>query len=204
MLEDHLTKLILPERLFACSLLAGLGLSLLLGASGGRLFRLLGLPRLPRFPRLPRVARMRVPRAKLARAAAREIGPPSAVPLVSGVFLTIFGAAGLAARGMLGFETLASAAVALGCGGVAALLGARALAGLLEDGSGAVRGATLLGAVGRVSLAIPDGGVGSVSYVVEGRRSTLPARTRSGAALPAGCRVVVLAFEDRVALVEGF
>lgn len=58
------------------------------------------------------------------------------------------------------------------------------------------------GALGRITLEVPDQGVGRVSFVNRGSRVTLPARSLDGRSLPKDTNVLLVEIEDGVALVE--
>ena len=59
-------------------------------------------------------------------------------------------------------------------------------------------------AAGRVLSAIRAGGIGEIVYESRGVRQTTPARSESGAAIPAGAEVIVLRREGGVAIVQSW
>ena len=137
-------------------------------------------------------------RARMAEGLLRAkpwLGPTLALTL------TAFGLSGLGASG-----TGAPSAMAVLAAALAALVCSLAAAGLfrrfMSDGGEPLNGQALIGAVGTVSLAIPEQGVGRVTYVAEGQRRVLPARTHEGTPLLTGSRVIVEDVKAGVAIVE--
>lgn len=205
------------EKIFALCLIGGFIFSLFLFLSAGRLlrFRLSFLPRvhLPRFlPRLhlPRLRLLRVPKISPKGVQAREgaaevtVAPPWAMPLLFGVFITVFGASGLFFQIILNFSPFKSAVAAAVLGGGASALSVWALARFFTETATEVKGSRLLGTIGHVSVSIPEGGVGTIAYVVEGKRVTMPAKSRDGRPIEKGKSVVVVDIQGHTAIVEKF
>lgn len=59
-----------------------------------------------------------------------------------------------------------------------------------------------IGGDGEVTIAIPNGGVGEVAYVVRGSRFNNPAKTVDGKELPVGVKVKLVRKEEHLYLVE--
>jgi membrane protein implicated in regulation of membrane protease activity len=220
------------DKVFLGCLLGGLGLSLLMVLSAGALhrFRLprlhvrVGL-RLPRF--MPRVhlPRLHAPKAPVARphvrvaarpasagqaaeaaAVAPELAlfPPGTVPIFLGLFATVFGGAGLIVHGQLHWGGLPSVLLAIVAGLVLSLATAYGLWAYFLSGSGAseVRGGSPLGTIGHVSLAIPAGGVGAIAFMAEGKRVTMPARTKDRTELAQKTAIIIVDIDGHQAVVE--
>jgi hypothetical protein len=214
------------DQLFAACLLGGGAVSVLMFLSAG-MFSRLRMPRLRLFPKLhwPRmVPRVRLPRLRLGRPraaiAAKSFGPghqpssattvdtalipPGMLPVFVALLTTFFGAIGLLCRHTLQLSDDASLLGAAMGSLVATLTAAVGIRRYFLTGAaaGEVRGGVLLGAIGHVSIAIPDGGVGAIAYVVEGHRVTMPARSRDGQALPQRARVMIMDVVGHTAVVE--
>ncbi|MEZ0326214.1 MAG: NfeD family protein [Fimbriimonas sp.] len=63
-----------------------------------------------------------------------------------------------------------------------------------------ISGETLLGAMCTVTLTIPQNGVGSIAYISQGKRHTMPARAETE--LPKGAQAIVTDVRSGVAVVE--
>jgi hypothetical protein len=207
------------DAVFAWMLLGGLVFSMLVLLTAGVLARFrMHLPawlhlRLPplrlRFP-LPRGLRFlaHAPRAGKPGAAAPDLAlfPPGTTCLFLGVFATFAGALGTVCRSALGWGVLPSWVGALTAAPCLTLL----LAGLVwwyflsGEGASEVRGYTLIGTVGHVSIAIPEGGVGAVAFEAQGKRVTMPAKSEDGATLDRGASVMVVNTDRHLAVVEPY
>lgn len=121
-----------------------------------------------------------------------------------GMFITLFGATGLVFRIALDFAPHASLLIASFGGGIAALIVVRGMSRLFAGEASALRGKTILLTTGNVSVSIPEGGVGSMAFISEGKRVTMPAREKHGCALPQGTPVIVVELDGRIASVEEF
>jgi membrane protein implicated in regulation of membrane protease activity len=75
---------------------------------------------------------------------------------------------------------------------------------LAAEGGSALASDAAVGRLGRVVVAIPASGIGSVAYEAGGRRHTLPACTVADYALGRGAEVVVVALEGHVAIVARY
>jgi membrane protein implicated in regulation of membrane protease activity len=219
---QELAKMSIPlEKFFAGCLVFGCALALLQVLTAGRWSRLpwpLGRLRLRvRLPRLPRLrVRLRLLRTPLVPRPQSGSPVPGKVPaeipgelawagpLMVGIFLTLLGAAGLVAQVKLHFPPWPSLLTAVGASaGLTALL-ILSLARVMMRSAVAseVRGTDLVGTVGEVSLAIPEDGVGTLTYIGQGRRVAMPARSADGSALSQGTRVMIVRVENHVAYVE--
>lgn len=112
-----------------------------------------------------------------------------------------FGLFGLLIRSFTDADGLASILYAVAADVSFVLVLLFALRRLLAGGD-AMEGGTLLGSMGVISLPIPAHGVGSMSYVAEGKRHVIPARSSDELPLEQGTRVMVVSLENRVAVVE--
>lgn len=182
------------EFLFGGSLLVGFAFSLLLFLFSGRM-RL----RIPRGLKLPLVHRAY--RSYRSHGSDRSQLPYG--PVALGTFLTLFGLFGLTAHVLMrsagGTSLLASLLLSIPVTLAFLLL----LTRLTASGK-PMQGQALVGSTASVSLAIPDGGVGSIAYVSEGKRHTIPARAPNGQAVEKGQRVLVTGLSGSIALVEEF
>lgn len=168
------------ERLFAAGLAAGGVLAIFAMLRTTRLGRL----RLPRLPRLPRATGLLWP------------------ALVS-LALILFGAIGLAVRGAGVGPSPAVGLAAVAAAGVVLLLGLTLGPALRRsEQAGLARSSSLLGVMGRVSLAVPSGGTGQVTCQVGGRAVRMPARSQDGAAVGRDTAVMVTDIVGHVAVVE--
>jgi len=154
------------EKLYAFSLIAGFLFSLFLFLSGGRI-RLFHI-------------RIRILRH-------RNQSPAS--PMISGMFLTMFGLAGLLTHSLW---------IALMIGCLAALLASLGVA----ETAAQLEGNLLYGQTGHVSLAIPESGIGRIAFNANGKRVTLPAKATH--AIEKGKRIYVRSMEGKIAIVDEF
>jgi hypothetical protein len=119
-------------------------------------------------------------------------------------FLTWFGGAGYVLRNFYG----AVAAVSLVGAGVVGIIGASLvfvfLLKVLLPHQAEMREEDYdpVGSVGRVTVAIRDGGVGEVVYTRGGTRRSAGARSKDGHALQRGTEVVIANYDRGVAYVE--
>lgn len=192
------------ETVFGLSLISGFLFSLLFILSSGRvhlhhaawMHRLHGI-------RLPHV---KLPHLKLAgrklAVVPKDSGSPFAGPVVLGMFLTLFGFSGLVIRELLHLSPEVSIAAAL----VVSVVASASLGTLANRYFGAtaneVKGSAVPGLIGRISLAVPESGVGVVACRAQGKRITMPARGRDGHMIPKGTRVMVIDVENHIALVD--
>ena len=154
------------EKLYAFSLIAGFLFSLFLFLSGGRI---------------------RLFHIRIRALRHRKHSPAS--PMLSGMFLTMFGFAGLLTHSLW---------IALLIGGLAALL-----AGLgTRDTAAQIEGNMLYGRTGHVSLTIPETGIGRIAFVADGKRIALPARAAH--AIEKGKRIYIRSMEGKIAIVDEF
>ena len=131
-----------------------------------------------------------------------EGGPsPFSVRIIS-LFLTAFGATGAIARTYsLGYP--ASSGLGVGAGLVVGFAGFKLIEFFMQQqASSTVAEEDLMGAVGQVSTAIPDGGVGQVGLTVKGRRVYPSARAAGGAAMEEGTQVKVVRSAGNEVFVE--
>jgi membrane protein implicated in regulation of membrane protease activity len=131
-------------------------------------------------------------------------GPSVFSTRVIAAFLTAFGAGGVLAR-YFGWTHPQSVAAGAGCGLVIGGL-VYALARFLysQQSTSHTRMADLVGKLGEVSVAIPAGGLGQITLVHAGERSTHIARAADGAAVPLGAEVRISALRgDSVIVTRG-
>jgi membrane protein implicated in regulation of membrane protease activity len=119
-------------------------------------------------------------------------------------FLTWFGGAGyiLTTWGGLGLVlVLILAALAGVAGGALIFLFA---AKVLAPGDRPLDPADyrMIGALGKVSSPVLEGGTGEMIFVQQGRRAGVPIRSENGYPIPAGKEVVVTRYEDGIAWVR--
>ncbi len=170
--------------------------------------------RVGRAPQSARAGTIRAPRApRTGRAGhAQPISARPALPRYSllnpialSAFLGGFGAAGLMLRGAE-IASLLSLILALGAGLLlsAAIFRLFVRYVLAAEGSSPSAREAAVGKIASVSTAIPAVGLGSVTYVADGRRHTVAARTAAGQSLPRGCEVVVVAVANNIAEVVAY
>lgn len=182
------------EHIFVISLLSGFLYSLLLYISGGKLrffFRMLSRFRFGRFGRKTIFG-------------GKDFAPPWLMPIVIGTYLIGFGLNGLILRVLFHLpskESFIAAQVSSIAISTVVLVIAKKF---LSDSAAELKGAALYGMVAHVSLAIPDSGIGAIAYVQDGKRVTMPARSRTGISITKGSQVVIVDLQTRVALVEEF
>ena len=221
------------DKVFLGCLIGGFAFAALMGVSAGaasrfRLPYVRGFPRLHvRLPRLrlPRIRlpRLQAPKVAVAAAAERVVAggqasaqvvqtaavpllPPGTAPFIIGLCMAFFGLSGLFFHRYIGLPAVLSVVPAGGVGVVASLGIALFFSRYLLAGEAAseVRGGSLLGKLGHVSVAIPEGGVGAVAFQAEGKRVTLPAGARDGLALGQGVRVMIVDTEGQRLIVEEY
>jgi hypothetical protein len=119
-------------------------------------------------------------------------------------FLTWFGGAGFILRNYYGVVAGISLVVAGAIGLVGAGVVFWFLLKVLLPHQAVMRAADYepVGSVGRVSVAIRDGGVGEVVYARGGTRRSTGARSLEGGALERGTEVVIAKYERGVAYVQ--
>lgn len=116
------------------------------------------------------------------------------------VFLTVFGGVGLILEGGLGAVIAFLLAVAAGL--VAAWLVFLFLARFLARGQTFLADEPLAGTIGTVSKTIGPGRVGEVIYTRHNVRHSDGARSLDGSAIPAGEEVVVVDYQNGIAVVQ--
>jgi hypothetical protein len=182
------------EHIFVISLLSGFLYSLLLYISGGKLrffFRMLSRFRFGRFGRNKIFG-------------GKDFAPPWLMPIVIGTYLIGFGLNGLILRVLFHLpskESFIAAQVSSIAISTVVLVIAKKF---LSDSAAELKGSALYGMVAHVSLAIPETGIGAIAYVQDGKRVTMPARSRTGISITKGSQVVIVDLQTRVALVEEF
>jgi membrane protein implicated in regulation of membrane protease activity len=203
------------DRVFTVLLLAGLVSSVLVLLTAGALSRLrLPIPRhlLPRLRvPIPRFLHVRVGRpagGKLKGPVAPPdlaLFPPGTLWLFLAVLATFTGGAGTLCRNAgcgLVVSWLAAVVVApLLTLGVAALVWWYFLSG---EGASEVKSYSLIGMTGHVSVGIPVAGVGAVAFEAQGKRVTMPAKSKDGEELPKGTSVMVVNTDGPHAVVEPY
>lgn len=122
------------------------------------------------------------------------------------IFLLVFGLLGYLLHNSANLPAVATLAVALVAGLLAAMLVGTLLARLFLLNEPPVmthESSQLEGRLGSVSMAIRAGGIGEVIYQsVSGTRHSVGARSADGEAIPAGAEVVVLSYHDGIASVQ--
>jgi membrane protein implicated in regulation of membrane protease activity len=195
-------------KVFAVCLVGGLGFAILMGLSAGLLARL-RLPRPKVAPRL-RLLRVRLPFRRPGRLpgapAELTLFPPGTLPIMAGLFATLFGAGGLVCQAHLRWGAAPSflGAAAFATVGTVGLAWALWRFLLSSSHVSELRGGTLFGKIGHVSVAIPEHGLGAVAYVAQGKRMTLPAKSRTGLALPRGTKVMLVDLDGQRVVVDEF
>jgi hypothetical protein len=121
-------------------------------------------------------------------------------PVALATFLGGFGAVGLIGRGAGAARWLAMV-LALSAGLLisAALFRLFVRYVLAAEGSSPSAREEAIGKIASVSTIIPAVGLGSITYVANGRRHTVAARTADDQTLPRGCEVVVIAVANNIA-----
>lgn len=130
--------------------------------------------------------------------------PPGTLPIMLGLFATLFGGTGLFCRSNLQLGPLGSVWFATGGAAAGTVVAVFALWQYFIAGAAAseVRGGSPLGKIGHVAIAIPKEGVGAVAYVTEGKRISVPARARNGHALDQRTAVMIVDMLGHTAVVE--
>jgi hypothetical protein len=122
-----------------------------------------------------------------------EVNVPSLSPVTLASFVTAFGAFGLIALGLI--NTTPAWSLAWAVGGAVAVAGIAHFAFgyflIRPQGSSEVQLKDIIGAVGEVTVPIPEDGLGEITFVAQGGRRTFPARAAGGAALKRGATVVI-------------
>jgi ABC-type transport system involved in cytochrome c biogenesis permease subunit len=120
------------------------------------------------------------------------------------IFLAWFGGVGflLTTHSRLWFLTILALAMVAGLAGAA--LVAVFMVKVLDNPDAALEPMDfqMVGAVGKVNIAIRLGGTGEIVYVQGGTRRSLGARSENGAALEKGAEVVIARFERGIAYVR--
>ncbi len=121
-------------------------------------------------------------------------------PIALSSFLGSFGAVGLILRGT-GLATWLALLLALGAGLLisAGLFRLFVRYVLAAEGSSPSAREAAIGKLATVSTSIPAVGLGSITYVANGRRHTVAARTADDQTLPRGSEVVVVAVDNNIA-----
>ena len=124
---------------------------------------------------------------------------PALLPTSAAAFLMGFGLIGLNVDGLPFYLRI----VAANLGGVT-LLGIvwMWLKKLTQSIGEPISGETLLGATCTVTLTIPHNGVGSIAYISQGKRHTMPAR--AGCEVAKGTQAIVTDVRSGIAVVETF
>lgn len=122
---------------------------------------------------------------------------------VISLFLTAFGATGAMAR-MYGLGHAASSAIGIGAGLVVGFAGYKLIALFMgQQSSSLIESDEMVGAVGQVSIAIPQGGVGQVSVSVNEKRLYPMARAAAaGVSIEEGAQVKVVRSTGNTVYVE--
>jgi len=125
-------------------------------------------------------------------------------PTTISAFITAAGGMGYVALAWWSWGPWAAGALALGSGIVFAALVFALFTFVFShtQGSSLVEMDSLVGTEGEVSVPIPSGGLGEISYVRGGQRSVLSARCADGAAIAKGARVVVKSVSSTECVVE--
>lgn len=125
---------------------------------------------------------------------------------VSGIlaFITWFGGIGYLVRNGLGWVAPVAIVVGIGGGAVAAIVVGWFLVKVLRPAGTELdpRDYQTIGAIGRVTSSIREGGTGEIVYEMGGTRQVSAARSVSGDAIPRGTEVAVLRVTRGVAEVD--
>jgi hypothetical protein len=166
------------EKIFVMSLWIGFLASLFLFLSSGR-------------------SRIRFPKIGIFRTSTAPLAP-----MFFGMLSTIFGSTGLMFRILFGWSPTAAVFAALICASIGSGTCVRFLSWFFSESAMEMKGALLLGIMARVSLTIPESGIGSIACIVGGKRVSLPARCVTSAAVQKDTSVLIVDFVDRIALVD--
>jgi membrane protein implicated in regulation of membrane protease activity len=151
-------------------------------------------------------AKGRFPRATKPAGPALDAAlfPPDTIPVMLGLFATMFGGVGLFCRSNLQLGALASLWFATGGAAAATVIVVFGLWHYFLAGAEAseVRGGSPLGKIGHVAIAIPEEGVGAIAYMAEGKRVSIPARARNGHPLDQRAAVMIVDMLGHTAVVE--
>ncbi len=137
-----------------------------------------------------------------------HVGPldlPLFSPTAIAGYLTGFGATGYGLIGGLGItEPLVHVPVSLLGAALLGFLVAWGTVKLLQVGEtdSTARRMTLVGSRGELTVGIPEGGVGEIAFLAGGSRSTAPARSTDGSAIPRGTAVQIVRADDATFVVK--
>ncbi|NUN48544.1 MAG: NfeD family protein [Candidatus Brocadiae bacterium] len=129
---------------------------------------------------------------------------PLLSPVAIAVFLTAFGAGGLVGQELLkGHHPALSLAVASGAGLVFGLTIAAAMGLIMQKtvSTSHAKESDVIGAEASVTVTVPDGGIGKISYEARGARFTAPARAIGAGDIPQGATVVIVERDGAVLVV---
>lgn len=131
-----------------------------------------------------------------------EGGPSIFSTRVMAAFLTAFGVGGVVARFFELSHPVASG-IGVACGLVfAGIVYQFARILYAQQSSSEVHLASLVGQTAQVAVGIPEGGVGQVTLVFAGERTSQIARSKDGHAIPVGTGVLIAALAGETVLVE--
>ena len=116
-------------------------------------------------------------------------------------FLAWFGGGGVVLHQMTVWTELPITAVAI-ASGVAGGSAVNRFIGALMRRERPLRATTLIGAIGRVTSRIREGGTGEIVFVINGTRKVSAARADSGSEIDKGVEVVVVRTEKGIAYVS--
>jgi len=120
-------------------------------------------------------------------------------------FLTWFGAAGFLLLRFAGWSLLLALLAAILAGVAGAFIVARFLRAVIaSERVMDPRDYALEGTLARVSVRIPESGVGEIIFSLGGVRRSEAARSVSGRAIPRGTEVVILSYERGIATVQPY
>ncbi|MBS1714305.1 MAG: hypothetical protein JST30_08195 [Armatimonadetes bacterium] len=143
---------------------------------------------------------IRPPRLRMRLADGFRSAKPWLGPTLT-LTLTAFGLAGMTAS-RFGAGSRTAVVVASLATLVSSLAATAVFKRLMTDAGEPLRGRTLIGSVGTVCLSIPQDGVGRVTYLAEGQRRVVPAKTPDDGPVDTGLRVIVIDVQSGVAIVE--
>ncbi len=131
-----------------------------------------------------------------------EGGPSIFSTRIMAAFLTAFGVGGVVAR-FFDLSHPAASGIGVACGLVfAGIVYQFARILYAQQSSSEVQLAALVGQTAQVAVGIPEGGVGQVTLVHAGERTTQIARSRDGHAIPVGNDVRISALAGEIVIVE--
>lgn len=129
----------------------------------------------------------------------RTLSPFNAASITA--FLAWFGGGGMVLHQLTAWTEVAIVAGSLGSGFLGGSLVNRFL-GLILTRERPLQATTLIGAIGRVTSRIREGGTGEIVFAINGTRKVSAARSDSGGEIDKGAEVVIVRMEKGIAYVS--